>query len=484
MILTKQKSDFLIILLGKLLQVILMILAIRVSTSLLEPKEMGNIYLFTTIYTFFILSLISPFGQYINRYTHQWYQKKTLLNSLGIYLLYLVGASIFSVLIGIFLYHFGVFQDIELYSFLSLLFLFILFMTLNQTILPLLNMLHYRLSFTILTILTSFGIIVFGYFFIRLFGNTAENWLLGIVLSNIIVVVVGFFVLKNRLSERFNGFTYLFRKSKKKRLKSILVFVLPLSIATLFMWIQNSGYRIIIEQNIDLGFLGFLGVGLAISAQIGSVFESILTQYLSPIYYQKISIEKDIKYRTESFNWLINIKLPIYFLLALYVTCFAEYIVNLLVDEKYRAVYVYTIYGIWIEFFRMMTNVLYTVSLSELKMKKIMLPYLIGSFVTITLVYLFSLDANYEFYLPMGLLIGGFFTMTIMYISMKKLIDFRIDFRLIFLSFVLSIPYISIYFFNFQRGLFLNVLIVGSFGLYFLGTIYFIYKKGLSYGHS
>ena len=50
MILDKAKSDFLIILVGKLLQVILMIVAIRVSTALLEPKEMGNIYIFTTSY--------------------------------------------------------------------------------------------------------------------------------------------------------------------------------------------------------------------------------------------------------------------------------------------------------------------------------------------------------------------------------------------------------------------------------------------------
>jgi O-antigen/teichoic acid export membrane protein len=462
MILNKAKSDFLIILGGKVLQVILMIIAIRVSTSLLEPKEMGNIYIFTTIYTFFVLSLISPFGQYINRHTHQWYEKKSLLDNLGIYVLYLMVISVFSVAIGFLLYIFGFSQEIELLFFLSLLFLFILFMTLNQTILPLLNMLHYRLSFTILTVITSSGIILFGYLFIKLFG---------------------FFLLRNRLNETFNGFSYNLRKITKEKIKSILVFVLPLSVATLFMWLQNSGYRILIEQNIGLEFLGFLGVGLAISGQIASTIESIVMQYFHPIYYQQIT-NTTIVERKKAIESFINKALPIYFMLAIFLTFLAKYVVEILVDEKYYSVYIFTTFGIWIEFFRMTSNLFGNISQSEMNTKKFMLPYIIGSLVTVLLVYLSSLQVDYEFYLPIALLIGGLFTMFVMYISMKKLIDFKIDFRLIFFGFLVSLPYFSTYLFNFETNLVLNLLLVGSFGVYFLGTIYFIYKKGLSYGNS
>lgn len=480
MTLNEEKSDFLIILIGKLFQVILMILAIRISTALLEPKEMGNIYIFTTIYTFFVLSLISPFGQYINRHTHQWYETKSLLDNLGIYILYLMGISIFSVLIGFLLYSFGVSQDIELLFFLSILFLFILFMTLNQTILPLLNMLHYRLSFTILTVSTALGIIIFGYLFVKILGNSAQNWLLGMVVSNTLFFIIGFFILKNRLNEKFHGFLYSIKKFRKEKIKSILVFVVPLSVATLFMWLQNSGYRILIEQNIGLEFLGFLGVGLAISGQIASTIESIVMQYFHPIYYQQITNATldDRKRAIESF---INKVLPIYFMLAIFLTFLAKYVVEILVDEKYYGVYVFTTFGIWIEFFRMSSNLFGNISQSEMNTKKFMRPYIMGSIVTILLVCFSSLNVKYEFYLPIALLIGGLFTMLVMYVSMNKLINFKINFRLIFLSFLVSTPYISIYFLKFESTLPLNLLIVGSFGLYFLGTIYFIYKKGLSY---
>ena len=483
MILTKAKSDFLIILIGKLFQVVLMILAIRVSTALLEPKEMGNIYIFTTIYTFFVFSLISPFGQYINRHTHQWHEKKSLLDNLGLYCLYLTSISIFSVIVGFLLYSFGVSQEIELLFFLSLLFLFILFMTLNQTILPLLNMLYYRLSFTVLTVLIALGIIVFGFLFIKLFGNSAENWLLGTVVSNIIFMIISFFVLKNRLNEKFHGFFNSLRKITKEKIKSILVFVIPLSVATLFMWLQNSGYRILIEQNIGLEFLGFLGVGLAISGQIASTIESIVMQYFHPIYYKQIT-NATMEERKKAIESFINKALPIYFMLAIFLTFLAKYVVEILVDEKYYGVYIFTVFGIWIEFFRMSANLFGNISQSEMNTKKFMIPYIVGSLLTVILVYFSSLQIDYEFYLPIALLIGGLFTMLIMYISMRKLIDFKIDFRLIFLSFSISIPYISIYFFDFQTNLLFNLLIVGSFGLYFLGTICYIYKKGLSYGNS
>jgi O-antigen/teichoic acid export membrane protein len=483
MILKKAKNDFIIIMVGKLLQVILMIVAIKVSTDLLKSKEMGNIYLFTTVYTFFVLLFISPFGQYVNRHTHQWYKKKLLLDNLGVYTLYLICIAIFSVLVGFLIYNFGVFRNIYWSFFLSLLFLFVLFMSLNQTILPMLNMLHYRLSFTILIVFTVLGNILFGYLFIKLFGNYAENWLLGTVISNILFSIIGFFVLKNKLNEEFHGFLYGFKKITKEKIKSILVFVVPLSIATLFMWLQNSGYRILIEYNIGLKFLGFLGIGLAVSGQIASTVESIVMQYFHPIYYQQIT-NATIEERKKAIESFIDKTLPIYLMLAIFLTFFAKYIVDILVDKKYYGVYKFVVFGAWIEFFRMTTNLFGNISQSEMNTKKFIIPYIIGSLVTIMLVYFSSKSINYELYLPIALTLGGFSTMFVMYVSMKKLINFRINIRLIFLSLLISFPYAITYFFNFKTNLVLNLLITGCFGLYFLGTIYLIYKKGLGYDYN
>ncbi len=482
MTLNQDKKDFIIILLGKIFQVILMILSIRISTILLDPKEMGTIYIFTTTYTFFVFLLISPFGQYINRHTYKWYKNKTILDNLMLYFFYLVFVSSMSIFIGYLLYNFEVITNIELLPFICLLFGFVLFLTLNQTIIPLLNMLHYRLIFTTLTIFTALGIIVLGTLFLSLFGHNAQNWLLAIVFSNIIVVIIGLFVLKKKINENVHSVFVSLKKLTMLKLKEILIFTIPLSFSTLFMWGQNSGYRIIVEKNIGLEFLGFLGVGLAISSQISSTFESIVMQYFHPIYYQQIT---DATYsdRKKAINILINKILPIYFMLAIFLCVFAKYIVIILADSKYHGAYIFTMFGIWIEFFRMVTNLLGNISQSEMNTKKFMVPYLIGSITTLVLVYISSLTLEYKMYIPISLIIGGFTTMLVMYIFMKKLINFKIYSKLVFVGIITTIPYFSVYFFSFNVDIYTSLLMVVSFGLYFLGTIYFIYKKGLMYGY-
>jgi len=473
-------KDFLIVFFGKIIQVLIVLITIKVVTIYLEPKEMGNMYLMIAICSLFMLSFFNPVGSYIYRHVNSWKKDKIILNTVGYFFIFVVlfsaiGLAILSCLL--------YFNKISIEYSLMIIFLYNIFVFFNPYLLYVLNILHSRSIFTVYTILTSLVALCLSYIFIRIFGNTANNWLAGIIFANITFTFISFITLKKKLEENFHGFLYNLKKVTKIKLKSILVFILPLSVATLFMWLQNSGYRILIEQNIGLEFLGFLGVGLAISGQIASIIESIVMQYFHPIYYKQIT-NATIQERKKAIESFINKALPIYFMLAIFLTFLAKYVVEILVDEKYYGVYIFTTFGIWIEFFRMSSNLFGNISQSEMNTKKFMAPYIIGSLVTVFLVYFSSLKVDYEFYLPIALLIGGIFTMIVMYISMKKLIDFKIDFRLIFLSFLISVPYISIYFFNFQTNLLFNLLIVGSFGLYFLGTIYFIYKKGLSYGNS
>ena len=478
-------KDFFVIFFGKFIQVIIAIATIKISTALLPPKEMGSIYLFLTIQTFFVFTFISPLGQYTNRKTHNWNDNKTIIDNLFLLSVYILIIGIISIFVGYTLYYFfNVGGNITIKPFLLLLFGYTVLLSLNQTFIPMLNMLSFRMDFTILTILTSLGVLILGYLLINAYYPKAEVWLSAILLSNLIFAIFGYYLIKKRVNSKFSGFSNLLIKLKNYDFKSLIKILIPISIATLFMWLQNSGYRIIIEQKISLEYLGYLGVGLAVSSQIASIFESILTQYLAPIYYKKISNQTNIEDRTESFNWLLNIKLPMYFLLALYVTIFSEYLIDIVVDEEYKGVYIFTVFGIWIEFFRMMTNVLYSVSLSEFKTRKIILPYVVGSFTTIFLVYLSSGSLEYEFYLPIALVIGGIATMSLMYFEMKKLLNFTIDSKLFYISIFLSSVYCFIFIFNFDKSFINSMLIIFTSGIYFLGTIFLVYKKNFLYDNS
>jgi O-antigen/teichoic acid export membrane protein len=477
-------KDFLIIFLGKIFQIIIMLVAIRVTTALLNPKVMGIVYIFMTVYPFFVLALINPFGQYINRRIHTWHEQNVIMSNLAVYGLYLLFISLLSSIVGFMLYRFGVSNGMPLAVFLPLLSSFILFLTLNQTILQILNMLHYRLSFTVLTVLTSLGVLIFGYLFVYFWGNTAENWLYGTVVSNILFTLMGFYLLRKKLKEKYHGLLWSIRRLSKEKIVMIFKFVIPLAIATLFMWLQNQGYRIIVEKNISLEFLGFFGVGMAISGQIASVVESIVMQYFHPIYYKRIT-NTTLENRQMAINELINTVLPIYFMLALFLSFLAKNLMEILVDGRYYEAYIFAIFAIWVEFFRMATNLFGNISQSEMNTKKFMTPYVIGSIFTIIGVYIVSIGVDYKLLLPLTLVLGGFITMILMYFSMQKLIQFVINYKNIFYAFLISIPYLFVFLFDdfFTHIYFAPYSVVGLFGLYFLGTLFYIYRKDLQHGN-
>ncbi|NRD31332.1 oligosaccharide flippase family protein [Shewanella sp. DC2-4] len=422
---TKNSKDFLVVILGKISQVLLTFVTLKLSTSLLTPDNMGQVYLFTTIYTFFVFFLISPIGQYFNRYTHQWENDGVLLNKLYIYFCYMLFISIGATFGAYFIYDSGVVDGFALPVFVSLISLFVLVVSANQTVIPLLNMLNYRVSFTVLTFFTSLISLISSVVILNYSEKTAVSWLIGIVFGNTLILFIGLIYLKRILVVQRKSINNIMGNKFfcKIKLAEIIRFALPVSIATIFMWAQNSGYRISIENYKGAHYLGLIGIGLIVSTQLSSVVESILTQYLQPIFYRNLQ-GANVETRCKSVNSYLNITIPIYFALAIFLTFSIEYIFPVLVSLEYKNASIYCIYGVWIEFFRMMCNSISVVSHSELKMKGYMYSYVIGALFTNSLVYYSStLSLSYDF-IPLSLVIGALATFIVMFINMKKNYDF------------------------------------------------------------
>jgi O-antigen/teichoic acid export membrane protein len=372
----------------------------------------------------------------------------------------------------------GIPVDFSVGSFLLLLSFHLLFTYLNVYLISLLNLLYYRTSFIVLTLLTAIGVLTFSSLFVYFLGESAENWLYGLVLSNMLFTMVAYTVFKKKIGSPSSDWYNSLMQFDVKSFSSIVSFVVPLALASIFMWSQQSGYRIIIEENIGLSFLGFLGIGLLVATQVSSVIESIMLQYFYPIYYQEIS-NTTVTNRTKAINNFINKALPIYFLLTLFVTFLAKYLVEVLVDEKFFEAYIFTVFGIWIEFFRMSSNLFGNVGQSEMQTKKLLIPYAFGSMVTMVLVYFATLSAQYQLYIPMALVIGSFSTMFFMYIEMQKLLRFTIDYKLLLFSLLLSLPFVGVWYIDIGHSSVLSFFILLVYGLYFLGAILVIYLRGI-----
>jgi hypothetical protein len=135
--------------------------------------------------------------------------------------------------------------------------------------------------------------------------------------------------------------------------------------------------------------------------------------------------------------------------------------------------------GVGIEFFRVMTNLLNSVSQSEYKTTQTIKPYLVGFVVSLGTIYLIDFGTNY-YMIPVVLVFAYFCVYIYMYFNMKKLLDIRYDIKILRIL-LLSILFFSIYLINIKDfSIILNLVTIGIFGIYFLFTIWLLYQDTIN----
>ena len=173
---SKINPELIILIIGRVLQILIALISIKISTKLLDVHEMGNLYLVLTITSFFGLFLVNPIGQYINRKTHEWYSESKLLNIFYIYNFYIFFLSILSILVVTLLYKFGIGNEIEWFILVSLICIYTYLNTWHKTIIPMINMLEGRLAFIIFTVGTQILSLISAYTIINIFEATGIYW--------------------------------------------------------------------------------------------------------------------------------------------------------------------------------------------------------------------------------------------------------------------------------------------------------------------
>jgi len=471
----KINSELSILIVGRVLQILIALISIKVATKLLDASELGNLYLILSIVGFFSLFLVNPIGQYINRKTHQWHEEAKLINVLYVFNIYIIALSIFSIFITYTLYNLSIGNNIDLTYFICFIVLFIYFTTWNQTIIPMINMLGGRVTFVLFTLSSQLLFLALAYLLINIFGAFCVFWFLGQVIAFGIVAIIAIIFFIKQIQNNFD-FTLAHKMINIENLKEVLKFSAPLSIGVLFFWVQTQSYGIIIEKYIGSEFLGYFGVGMAIALAISSAFETVIMQYLYPQMYK--SMKDENKFSIMMSN-ILNLIIPIYFLLAIFVSIFAVYIMTILVDIKYYDSYIYTVFGVWISFFMMSSNMLANIAHATLKTKELIYPYITGGIIAVIGVTLSTNSEHYKLYIPLSLLLAGIISFVFMYIKMNRLVGIDLNIKNVFLIILYSTPLLlGFLFYNYSNNIFYSFFVVGIFGLYFLYILYMLIKKG------
>ena len=371
---TALKSDLLWVAGGRLVAALATLVAIRVATTLLEPSEYGLFTVLATFQMFCGLFLINPVGQYINRHTHEWGDDGSLYARLVRFRSYvLVAAAAGALAVGIWA-ALAPTPSPRLIAYMLVVFGMVVAATWNATYVVLLNMFGHRAS----SVLWGTGTVV-----------------LGLAFSSLLVVVFGgglswFAGQATGMALGALGARHVLLKTRPKLalapVKPLLEagalrqYILPLAVATGFMWCLVSGYRLVIDLHWGLAALGALAVGFTLATQLWGLAESLGMQYLFPLYYRRIA-HAGKEEGAQAFSDLLNTLGPVYVVLAAAMLPSAAALLKVFVSAQYANVVLFLQWGALFEFCRVAGNLLGSAAQVERRMTGLILPYLAGALV-------------------------------------------------------------------------------------------------------
>lgn len=465
------------LILGRILQAALAIATMKFATLYLSPKEMGNYYVLSSIATLFGVTLISPIGQFVNRKFHSWFDQGIIFKRLLTYNFYVIGISLLSIpFIIIAKKYFGFITDI---SYFEVLFLSVTSIYLNTwfgTLVPALNMLEKRTSFTLFTIANLTGSLALSIALIFIYKMCGTYWYFGqYVVFQAIITVFALIYLKKIINEKINlnfsklQITYI-------QLDSLIKFSFPLMVATFFMWLLNDSYRFIVEKMLGLEVLGSLAVGLSVSASIFALLESLFQQIYYPKFYREITNATPEK-RIKACQELIDVAFPAFIFTAIFLACSSPFILRILTSTNFSSSFIFVIFGFGISLTRVLTNVVANIAHSELNTKQLIPPYAAGGVLAVASMSIFMHFFHSYYVIGFVLLGSNLLVLALMKHHMFKIIKSNIPWVSIFHICLIAVPFFIEIFFWKRIELFSSFVVMSIFGVYYLLVLFKKFSK-------
>lgn len=414
--------DLILVVAGRLSVALIALASIRIATSFLPPEEYGALALLIAYQMFCGLFLINPVGQHINRHTHKWWDDGTLLMRLKGYRWYVMLVSMIGCILILIFGSGSSKYDLVIAS--LALFMMVMSATWNATLIPMLNMLGYREASVGWAVMTALSGLLFSVFLMG-WRPDALGWFVGQAAGQ----MVGAIGAARKLNAINNAGLYKQGTGKVALIdmRTVKSFCLPLAIATIFMWVQLSGYRFFIEFYWGMEQLGFAAVGLMLASQIGSLLESILVQLFYPMFYRRITVG-DASSSELAFSDLLNILAPIFFVITGIIVLSAPYLLKVMADARYSEAVVFVMLGGFIECGRILGNVLSNAAQVTRKTSSLAVPYAVGALavaVCIAISGSMGLDIVWS---GISLVIGSLLMLWQMLLKMKEQVSFQLDY--------------------------------------------------------
>lgn len=463
--------DLLILGIGKVLQVLIGLVTLRLITEILSEEQVGVYYILLTVVSLLAFGFFNPLGQFYGRHLVHWQKTENLKTATNVMLILRGIAIPFALMLAIILFYVFEYQTYFTVTEYTVFIVVSLVALIHGVLLNATNVLVSRVAFTIFAVLTmAIGLIV-SILFTQL-TQTAMAWIYGLAITQIFFSFILYrLIIKNQVI----SIAKLKRALKQNYIKGVFFFIFPVTITLFLQWGQTTSFRLVVEGLYSVEILAFIAVGMALSSAIFSALESLATQFYMPLYLKKIT-NATKEQRTQIWNKLASIILPIYIGVTIYVVAFAPYLTKVLVSDKFYEAFIYAMIGAMIELFRVTTNVVYMVSQSELKTKNTITPYLLGF--VLMIIGLYTIDVSDALWkVTVILAFAQLMALLVMTFNMKKLLPIKFEVGVIIKSTIFTAPLLVVHFVEVQINILNSILLLMLGGLYLIATQYFLLKN-------
>ncbi len=330
--------------------------------------------------------MLNPVGMFMNRRLHAWDSKGQVRNYLRYFWRYLLVVNLFSAMALAILTGLNIWSPgINIYWLLLLVCGNLFFGTINQVVVPGLNLLGHRGWFTVLTVATVAASLIFAVALTWSILPTAEYWLSGLLIGQLIVGLVGKKIFFGKLL-RVNLVNNIRPKLSHSHIRNLLRFAWPVAIAVGLGWVQSQGYRYLMEERLGLIQLGLFVAGYGISSGLIAGFESIFTTYFQPKFYKQISNE-NIDDQFSAWYEYAQAILPSLLLTSIFIVATAPELTQLLLGSAYRQSAQFVVWGALAEAARIATAVFGMAAHARMNTKLLLVPNLAGATLSVLLIW-------------------------------------------------------------------------------------------------
>lgn len=369
----------LILVLGRVSQVLVSVMSVKAMTALLTPLEVGRLYLLLALVGGVNRTFLTGPSHFMQRhfleYRRQGLSGATvtctglIYTAIAVVGMFMAGGAILAGLV-----------ESQRVALVALAIGAVIFGGITAQCAAILNLIDRRLGSVALILLSTLLALAFS-LLLAVDNPTAEYWLLGQAVGQLGVAFLAIFLVRRRLGLHgclSSDELRMIATIRRDDIKGAVAFTWPLMVIVFLFWFFNQGYRFCVEAVLGAETLGYFVVAYAIGAMMVTSAETVMNQWVTPMFYRRI-VNATPEAATELWRAFFAPILGLYLPVMAFAIGAAPLLLQFLTSGNFRAAANLACWGGLVESMRVLAGLIYQSGMGQKDTRRMILPHVVGA---------------------------------------------------------------------------------------------------------